>query len=80
MKYIKQGIEYLKDQNIEIRMRMLFFLEYAVLLASIIGTIVMCLFATSIVVLIPNFVLIFMCLVVSIFAISKRNATFLQLS
>lgn len=60
---IKQGLEYLKDQNIDIRTRMLFFLEYAVLFAGIVGTIIMSLFATSIVVLIPNFILIAVCLI-----------------
>lgn len=63
MKLFAKGIDFLKNQNIDIRIRMLFLLEYAVLFAGIIGTFVMVIFATSIMVLIPNFVLIFICII-----------------
>ncbi len=63
IKIIKRGINYLGNNDIDLRIRLLFFLEYAALFACIIGTIAMVAFATSIKILIPNFVLIAFCLV-----------------
>lgn len=56
-----RGVRFLKDQSIDIRIRMLFFLEYAALFAGIIGTIVMLAFVSDLTVLIPNVVLIVIC-------------------
>lgn len=61
-KQVKRGLEYLKRQDVEIRTRMLFLLEYAVLFACVIGTIAMIPFATSPIVLVPNIILIVVCL------------------
>lgn len=56
---IKEGIKYVGNQEIDIQIRMLFLLEYTVLIACIIGTITMIAFVDSFVVLIPNFALLF---------------------
>lgn len=60
---LKRGLNYLKNQNIELRIRMLFFLEYAAFFACIIGTIAMIYFVTSPIVLVPNFILVFICMI-----------------
>lgn len=72
MKLIKKGIKYLRNQEIDIRMRMFLFLEYAALFAGIIGTIVMLAFATAPIVMVPNFVLIFVCLIGLYFSHLKK--------
>lgn len=59
---IKKSFKYLQNQEIDLRIRMLFFLEYVVLLATIIGTIVMALLTTTVYSLIPNFILFLFCL------------------
>lgn len=56
---LKKAIKYLQNQEIELRVRMLFFLEYVVLFATIVGTIVMAVFSKGIFVLIPNFIMFF---------------------
>jgi len=58
---LKQGIHYLKNQDVDIRIRMLLFMEYATLVASVIGTVVMS-FYSSFIILVPNFILILFCL------------------
>lgn len=62
-KQIDRGIQFMRNQDIEIRIRMLFFLEYAALFAGIIGTIAMLAFAVSPIVLVPNFILILFCVI-----------------
>ena len=61
---IKKGIRNLNNQEIELRIRMLFFLEYAALVACIVGTIAMIAFAAnSFEVLIPNIIIFIICVI-----------------
>lgn len=53
----KQGFSYLKDQSVDIRIRLLFFMEYASLIACLIGTGCMILLKQSVMSMVPNFVL-----------------------
>ena len=54
---IKRGIEYLRNTDVDLRIRLLFILQYTTLLAVLIGSVAMLSFATSPSMLIPNFVL-----------------------
>ena len=53
-----KAVEYLRDSEIDIRIRMLFLLQYAVLAAAITGTVAMLTFDTSQIMLIPNYLLL----------------------
>lgn len=57
---VKHLFIYLKDQSVDIRIRMLYFLEYASLLVCLIGTIFMILLHQPIASMIPNFILFVM--------------------
>lgn len=57
IKHLKQGLNYLRNQEIDIRIRMLFLLEYATVVACLIGSIPILFYTSSFVVLIPNIAL-----------------------
>lgn len=59
-KYYRLIISYLKNQSIDIRIRMMFFLEYAILLACSIGTVCMILLKQPVSSMFPNIVLFVM--------------------
>lgn len=52
--------KYLNNQDVEIRVRLMFFLEYAVIVASALGTACMIILNQPIISMIPNFILFFM--------------------
>lgn len=54
---IKNAVVYLKDQNVDIRIRMTYFLEYASLLVCLIGTTGMILLKQPVSAMIPNIIL-----------------------
>lgn len=60
MSGIKRIISYLRDQSIDIRIRMMYFLEYASLIACVIGTVFMLLLHQSVESMIPNIILFVM--------------------
>ena len=57
---IKEIIKYLNDQSVDIRIRMMYFLEYASLIACFIGTIFMILLHQPVESMVPNMVLFVM--------------------
>lgn len=59
---IKKAIAFIKNTEIDIRIRLLYLVEYAALCATLIGTITMLFFTTTIVMLIPNLVLLIFCI------------------
>ncbi len=56
IKLIKKGFEFLRDPETEIRIRMLFLLEYSTFMASLVGSIAMLNLVTSIWIIIPNLI------------------------
>ncbi len=66
-------IAYLGDQSIEIRIRMMYFLEYAAFVACLIGTIFMVLLKQPIVALIPNVFLFLISLAGLYFSVVKKK-------
>lgn len=70
---IKKIFTYLNDQSIDIRTRLMFFLEYAVLVACVIGTICMILLKQSFQSMIPNIIVFFMCFVGLYISHVKKN-------
>lgn len=77
---IKNIISFLSDQNIEIRIRLMFFLQYAVLVACTFGTVAMILLKQPFVSMISNIVLFIMSFVGLYITHVKKNydlATFI---
>ena len=70
---IKKIFTYLNDQSIDIRTRLMFFLEYAVLVACVIGTICMILLKQSFQSMIPNIIVFLMCFVGLYISHVKKN-------
>lgn len=63
MNLIKKGIKFLQDQEIDIRLRLLFLMEYATLLACLIEIFFVSFIATNPIVLIPNIIMTVTCCV-----------------
>lgn len=60
---VKRAVAFIKDTDVDIRIRLMFLVEYAALCTCLIGTITMLLFTTSIYMVIPNIVLFIFCIV-----------------
>lgn len=69
----KHIVTYLNDQSIDIRIRMLYFLEYASLVVCLIGTIFMVLLKQPVFAMIPNFILFAMSFLGLYFSRVKRK-------
>lgn len=70
---IKSALIYLKDQSVDIRVRMMFFLEYASLGAGLIGTACMSLLHQTLESMIPNFILLFISFLALFISHVKKN-------
>jgi len=73
---INRIISFLRNQDIDIRVRMLYLMEFSTLAACILGTIAMISFASSLLVLTPNFVMIIFCIVGIYFTHIKKMYDF----
>lgn len=69
----KHLFTYLNDQSIDIRIRMMYFLEYASLIACFIGTICMILLKQPVSTMIPNFILFLMSFISLYFSHVKKQ-------
>lgn len=69
----KHMLEYFNDQSVDIRIRMLYFLEYVSFIACFVGTICMILLNQSLVSMIPNIILFVMSFVSLYFSHIKKK-------